>query len=176
MINSLLSSEKITLRCVEPEDLFAMYALENDTSIWRVSSIFQPTSHRSISSFISSSDNDIFKDNQLRLTIELNCAEKDCVGFVDLFNFNSLHQRAEVGIGLLKPYRGHGYAVEALQILETYVSETLFLHQLYAMVSSDNTVALKLFEKMGYKKSGEFKDWLKTKDGLVNVNAFQKIL
>lgn len=176
MTNSLLSSPTISLRHPEPDDMLAMYALENDTSIWRQSGTIQPVSRRTVMSYVSSGEGDIYKNLQLRLTIVQTCGDTSAVGFVDLFNFSPRHLRAEVGIGMLKEYRGRGYALEALRLLEEYSQQVLFLHQLCATVSADNIPALKLFEACCYAKAGLLTDWLKTKDGFADVCFFQKIL
>ena len=171
----VFSSEDISLRPVEAEDTFAMYCLENDSSIWLSSGIVQPTSRQSIIKFLSDTKNDIYKERQLRLAIEKR-QQKQVVGFVDLFNFNPRHLRAEVGIGILNQYRKFGYAKESLHLLSEYASNVLFLHQLYACVLNNNEVAKNLFEIAGYKEISSLKDWYKTKNGFESVVIFQKIL
>ncbi len=176
MTSTPLSSHTVRLRPTEPEDLLPMYALENDAAIWSSTGILQPVSRSVCASYLSSVRNDIYEEHQLRFTIELSQEPKSAVGFVDLFNFSPRHLRAEVGIGLLKQYRGEGYAAEAVQLLETYAAQVLFIHQLSATVIADNLPALKLFDKRHYSRVGVLKEWFKTKEYFADVVFFQKIL
>ena len=82
MTNSLLSSPTISLRHPEPDDMLAMYALENDTSIWRQSGTIQPVSRRTVMSYVSSGEGDIYKNLQLRLTIVQTCGDTCSPGLV----------------------------------------------------------------------------------------------
>ena len=66
----MLTSERITLRAVEPEDLDLMYIVENDTRLWPVGSATVPFSAYALKQFLSETHNDIYRDGQLRLVIE----------------------------------------------------------------------------------------------------------
>lgn len=171
----MLTSENVTLRPVEAEDFFAMYNLENDSSIWLSSGIVQPLSRKAVLTFLTNTKNNIYKERQLRLAIETK-TQKQTVGFVDLFNFSPRHLRAEIGIGILNQFRRHGYAAEALQLIEDYASDVLFIHQLYAFVLNRNYVAKRLFCNSGYEEVCCIKDWNKAKEGYDSVVFFQKIL
>jgi diamine N-acetyltransferase len=176
MTSDMLSSQTISLRPPEPADLLPMYVLENDAAIWRSTGIVQPVSRSVCASYLSSVKNDIYEERQLRFAIELNQPPKTTVGFIDLFNFSPRHLRAEIGIGLLQQHRGRGYAAEAVRLLEKYAAQVLFVRQLCATVIADNQPAMKLFDKMDYKRAGVLKEWFKAKEGFADVVFFQKIL
>ena len=48
MKQSFLANERIYLRAVEPEDLDLMYEMENDPSMWDISSFTVPYSRRKV--------------------------------------------------------------------------------------------------------------------------------
>ena len=68
--------------------------------------------------------------------------------------------RAEVGIVIKQDYRNKGYALATITRIKAYAANILHLHQLYACINKDNERSLALFEKSGFIKSNELKDWL----------------
>lgn len=170
---NLLLGSRVTLRAMEPEDLEVLYTLENDTTLWDISSVNVPYSRYVLKQFIAKGNHDIYTDGQLRLMIE-SVEEGTVIGMVDLVDFNPRHMRAEVGIVLGRDYRNRGYGTEVLALLEKYVSEFLHLHQLYAYISIFNEASLKLFKKAGYDCSCVLRDWIYLNREFVDVKVYQK--
>ena len=171
---NLLIGKHVTLRAMEPEDLEVLYTLENDTSLWDISSVNVPYSRYLLKQFIAKGTHDIYTDGQLRLMVE-SIDDGTVVGMVDLVDFNPRHLRAEVGIVLARDYRNMGFGTEILVLMEQYVKEFLHLHQLYAYVSSKNEPSIKLFSKAGYKQTCTLKNWLMIGNEFVDTKIFQKI-
>jgi diamine N-acetyltransferase len=69
-----------------------------------------------------------------------------------------------------------GYATDALQLLCSYATDYLRLHQLFANITSDNLASIQLFKSAGFELAGTKKDWRRTPDGWKNELMFQKIL
>lgn len=149
---------KVALRALEPEDLDMLYVMENDRELWDVSNTNMPYSRFALHEYLASTTGDIYTDKQLRLIITT--GDDEFVGMVDLANFNPQHQRAEVGIVIAKPYRAEGYGLAALLQMLRYAHSVLHLHQLYAVVATDNEACRKLFERAGFKADAELKDWI----------------
>lgn len=105
----MLQNEILQLRAIEPEDLEALYTIENDTELWNVSNTAVPYSKFALREYIAAQPADIFQTGQLRLAIEER-KSKATVGFIDLFAHSPLSLRAEVGIALLKEFQQQGYA------------------------------------------------------------------
>lgn len=173
----LLKSEDVRLRACEPTDLLLMYSLENDSSVWQSTAASQPISAKALRDYIFHSQSNIYHDQQLRLTIDWrHNNEWTGVGFVDLFDFNARHLRAEVGIGLKKQFRRLGIAKQALALMEQYARDTLFLHQLYAYVLDSNIPSKQLFLSRGFVCVASLKDWVRTHNSYASTLFFQKIL
>ena len=168
-----LSSEKISLRALEPTDLDFLYALENDSSVWEVSNTVTPFSRFVLQKYLENAAADIYETRQLRLVMEAKNGE--AVGAIDLFDFEPLHLRAGVGISVLAGFRRNQYASEALNLLLDYSCNFLNLHQLYASIPEDNESSLQLFRKCGFTECGTKKDWLKTPKGWKDIIEFQYI-
>lgn len=148
----------VCLRAIEPEDLDILYNIENDTDLWDVSATNVPYSRYTLYEFVANSKNDIYTDRQVRLMIENE--QHDIIGIVDLINFDPKHLRAEVGIVIKRSFRNKGFAKATLERIKKYSLSILHLHQLYACINKDNESALRLFEKSGFIRSNELKDWL----------------
>ncbi len=172
-----MSTEKITLRAMEPEDIEILYRWENDMLIWNVSNTLAPFSRHILQKYIETSHLDIYQTKQLRLMIDYK--ENDdfkTVGMIDLFDFDPYHNRA--GIGILigeKSDRGKGIAGMALENLIYYAFSTLKLNQLFCNIGATNQVSIHLFEKYGFEKCGHKKQWLRTLNGFEDELLFQLI-
>ena len=153
-----MTNEPIKLRAMEPEDLDLLYRIENDPVLWNVGTTNVPYSRYVLHDYIANASGDIYTDRQVRLIIENRVGET--VGTIDITDFDAKNMRAEVGIVIVCDYRRQGNALSALRQIADYALCVLHLHQLYAIISSDNEAALQLFQKAGYKEALQLNDWL----------------
>jgi diamine N-acetyltransferase len=160
--DGILTGPEIHLRALEPEDLDLLYEWENDPAIWHLGNTLTPFSRFVLEQYLLNAQNDIFSNKQLRLMIDLNDAGKlrSTIGSIDLFDFDPFNRRAGVGILITQAYRSKGYASEALVLMKNYAFTLLGLHQLYCNIDSENSISIALFNKHGFEKCGEKKDWL----------------
>lgn len=170
-----LNGNKIMLRALELSDLDFLYQLENDESVWEVSNTSVPYSKFVLKQYLENAHRDIYEVKQLRLVICIS-EDKKPVGFVDLFDFEPRHRRVGIGIVIFDAAdRKKGYASEALQMVAKYSFTYLKVHQLYANISEDNNVSIKLFENLGYQLVGSKKDWIVSENGFKNELFYQLI-
>jgi len=171
----MLQGKIIKLRALEPSDIDVLYKWENDTTIWKVSNTTTPFSRLVLEQYLLSSHNDIYTNKQLRLVVEL-IQPTNPIGLIDLFDFDPQHLRA--GIGILvgeEKEKQKGYASEALALLIDYCFSVLNLHQLYCNIGESNGASVSLFEKQGFKITGEKKEWIKAADKWENEFLLQLI-
>lgn len=162
------------MRAVEKQDAKFLYLLENDESMWKISHTQEPFSMDTIWQFIKNNQRDIYKTKQLRLAI---CkTEHQLVGFVDLFNFNPQHRRAEIGIAIFPTHRKQGLATETLQMMLNYSKTFLNLHQLYVEILESNQASIRLFKKIGFEECGLKKDWILHNGIFENIKCYQYII
>jgi len=160
LTNSVLETDLIRLRALEPSDIDVLYSWENNTENWLISSTFVPFSRNILEQYILNSHEDIFSVKQLRLIITDKICSNQIVGAIDLFDFDPIHKRAGVGI-LIDPHeRGKGFGFLALEQLKVYCFSVLHLHQLFANILSSNTISLSLFQKCDFEITGSKKDWI----------------
>lgn len=148
----------VYLRAVEPEDLDALYDIENDTDIWDKGVTNVPYSKYVLHEYIASAKNDIYTDRQVRLMIE--DEQRNTVGIIDVIDFDPKNMKAEIGIVIKRRHRKRGLAQASLLKISDYALSHLHLHQIYAVTDIRNENAVKLFEKCGFSKSAPLKDWL----------------
>ena len=153
-----LKGEQIYLRALEPEDLEFIHTIENDETIWELSSTVTPYSKFLIKEYLEHSHKDIYEVKQLRLLIS--DYNNNAIGLIDVFDFDVKNRRAGIGILIYSTKdRAKGYGKEALALLCNYCFKHLDLHQLYCNISETNQASIKLFENQGFKKIGLKKDW-----------------
>lgn len=167
-----LKGEHIYLRALEPEDLEFVYAIENDESIWELSSTITPYSKYLIKQYLENAHADIYEVKQLRLVISN--YDNETLGMIDVFDFDVKNKRAGIGI-LLKEteHRNKGYGSEALRLLTYYCFSNLDVHQLYCNIAEDNMPSIKLFSNQGFKVVGLKKDWIFHNGNYKNEYLFQ---
>jgi len=164
-----LEDKDIRLRAIEPSDSNLIYKWENDTTIWHAGNTIEPFSKHIIDQYVKNAHLDLFQSNQLRLMIDTKGSAdfpEKTIGSIDLFDIDSMHQRAGVGVLIAdREARNKGFASQALKALINYCSEVLLLHQLYCNIDEDNNASIHLFRKNGFEITGEKKDWIRTKEG-----------
>jgi diamine N-acetyltransferase len=177
LILSILKGNRIILRALEPSDVDLLYSWENNSSIWPVSNTLVPFSRFVLEKYIADAHMDIFQAKQLRLMIDHTSVHPtETIGAIDLFDFDPMHKRAGIGILLCEErYRNKGFASEALELLIDYSFTVLQLHQLFCFIDFDNKPSLKLFDKFGFRITGEKKDWNLTPGGWKSEYMLQLI-
>jgi diamine N-acetyltransferase len=148
----------LRLRAVEPEDLDFLYRIENDPKLWQVGITNVPYSKYTLTNYIVGNANDIYVDRQVRLVMEN--SEGRVIGMLDLTNFSPQHLRAEIGIVVVEPERNKGYGRQAIERAIAYSREVLHLHQLYAVVDTENPSSRHLFQTAGFQETGILRQWL----------------
>lgn len=148
----------VCLRAMEPEDLDALYRIENDRDVWDVGENNVPYSRYILHDYIANASADIYADKQVRMVVENE--EGQLVGVADVVNFCPSHARAEVSIVICREHRKKGYARAAIRQIMEYALRTLHLHQLYAVVREDNMPSLNLFSSLGFNSKMVLEDWL----------------
>jgi diamine N-acetyltransferase len=162
-----IKSEDIYFRALEPTDVELLYSCENDYDVWKVSNTISPFSKDIILQYLKTAHQDIFTNKQLRLMI---CEIKtsNCIGTIDLFDFDPYNLRVGVGVLIFENYRKKGYAFQSIELIKKYTKETLLLNQLFCNINSSNIESINLFEKCGFELIGVKKKWNR-----VSISSFE---
>jgi diamine N-acetyltransferase len=165
---------KVRLRAIEPEDLDLLYSIENDRDLWEVGTTNVPYSRYTLHDYVATSSDDIYADRQVRMMIDNEAGET--VGIADLMRFDPQHLRAEVGMVIMKPYRGKGYGAATIEALVDYAVRILHLHQLYVVIAANHHATVRLFAEHDFTHQTLLKDWLQEGHDFVDAVVMQRFL
>jgi diamine N-acetyltransferase len=171
----LLRNQKVRLRALEAEDLDMIYRWENDTTLWDTSSNHAPFSRKQIWEYINNYNADIFATQQLRFVV-VEAATERAVGMIDLYDFDAMNRRAYVGLLIDNEFRNQGFGRLAIEVLEGYCYAKLGMHQLAAVVATDNAASIAMFKRVGYETAGCLRSWLRVGERYADVEMMQHLL
>jgi diamine N-acetyltransferase len=80
------------------------------------------------------------------------------VGIINITKIDYLNEKCEYGIALDPEHSGKGIAYKASNLLLDYVFSNLKIRKIYLELFSDNIRAKLLYEKIGFKQEGYFKE------------------
>lgn len=170
-MKSILKSNKISLRAVEPTDLDILMQWENNPDFWPVSNTLTPFSKELLDQYVHSAQ-DIYAVKQIRLMIN-EIATQKTVGAIDLFDFDPRHQHAGVGILIDPDFRKKGFALDAIELVKKYARDIVGIRNLSATIIEDNQASIQLFEKAGFEKIGQRKKWFNKGDVWLDELIYQ---
>ena len=168
-----MTERMITLRAPEEHDVDRIFIWENDRDFMDAMPQSAPLSRLQVWEYVKNYNADPFTAKELRMMVDE--ATLGTVGYIDMFDFDPVNRRAGIGIYIDEQYRHQGYAKEALEMMEGYVTSTLGLHQLWAQVSIDNEASRQLFTARGFKPAGRLRSWLRHKSQYTDALFFQKL-
>ncbi len=170
----MLKFDEYCLRALEPYDLDALYFWENDLNSYTNHEQFY--SRFTLEKYIEQAHLSLQEAKQYRFVLSKVNEPDLCFGFLDLVDYDSIHKRVEIGVLIAPEYRNKKLGKRALIRIESYIKNHFDIHQIYCYIAVDNHISMKLFESVGFLKSGELKQWRKFKDNWKDVSIYQKIL
>lgn len=95
------------------------------------------------------------------------------VGLIGLLSIDKRNNKAEYYISMgLTSYKGKGVAAQASRLILNYAFNELKLNRIYLFTESDNIIAQRLFEKIGFVKEGVLKNDVYSKGHFVDCYAY----
>jgi len=158
-MKNLLIGKKIKLTSINEEDIFELQKWHNDVSFMRhydiVSAI--PKNLEQIKELISNVD----KSNTAYIFAVKDLQQKELIGVTgfDDISWNNGTATIYIGIGGEK-HRGCGYGEEALKLTIEFGFEELNFHRIQLTVLEYNEPAIRLYEKLGFKREGIFREFI----------------
>jgi RimJ/RimL family protein N-acetyltransferase len=86
------------------------------------------------------------------------------MGFVHLGEILWSHRVAWLAIGISSEYQGQGYGHEAMTLALQFAFDEINLHRVQLTVFDYNIPAIRLYEKLGFKREGVFREFMQ-RDG-----------
>lgn len=159
-------SKNIILTALRKSDSSTLYKWINDREQVLFNSSYQPISELQHEDWFSK----ISHRNDTKIfAIKLSTSDK-LIGSCQLHTIDSISHSAElqIRIGDIEE-RKKGYGSEAVRLLLDFGFNDLNLHRIYLQVFENNNVAIKLYEKMNFKREGLLRDSAFINGNYVNV-------
>jgi diamine N-acetyltransferase len=81
------------------------------------------------------------------------------IGSCQLLGVHPIHRQAELQVRIGDAdARGHGYGTQAVELLVRFGFLDLHLHRISLHVFADNAVAIRTYEKVGFRREGLLRD------------------
>lgn len=157
----LLRSSRVHLAAIGEEDLPVIAPWWSNDAFARLASDdpVVPQSVDDLKSWFVSGD-------RWKITMGIRLNDGDTlIGFLKITVVSWPHQTGEIGLGIGEPdHWGHGYGAEATRLGIECAFRELNLHRLQLGVFSYNTRAIRMYEKLGFKREGTLRESLR-RDG-----------
>jgi RimJ/RimL family protein N-acetyltransferase len=147
-----LEGDGIELRTVEEEDLEFLQATINDPAVRRYLGNRPPINGRQEREWYEE------RCSNGESTNLLVCRDGEPMGTVGLHPKGPTETSAEIGIFLAEPYWGEGYGTEASRVVTDYAFRERRHHRVMARVFEDNDGSARIWEKLGFRHEGTFRE------------------
>jgi RimJ/RimL family protein N-acetyltransferase len=159
MIDALLSGTRVRLTAFTPDDVAALARWYQDTAFLRLydAEVAHPKNEKQVA--------DLIAERQKSATAYIFAVRpldgNDLVGYaeIDGILWSQGTGWLSIGIGDLA-HRGQGYGTEAMQLLLRFAFDELNLRRVQLTVFSYNDPALRLYERLGFRREGVFREFL----------------
>jgi len=141
--------EKLHLRPLEREDLRFVHELDNNEVVMHY---WFEEPYEAYVELCDLYDKHIHDQSERRFVAE---SGQERIGLVELVEINHIHRRAEFQIIIAPAYQGRGHATVATVMAMDYAFTVLNLHKLSLIVDCENTRAINVYRKVGFKEEGQ---------------------
>lgn len=171
---STLSTARLTLRPLRPEDAVPLFAMYSDVEFMRYWSFPVMKRFEQAVDYLARRLQGSAAELEVVWAIEL-ATTHEAIGLVSLFNVEMASKRAEIGFGLQRPFWGQGYMSEAACAVVACAFDVLHLRRLEADIDPRNEASARLLERLGFIREGVLRErWVI--DGRVADSALYGLL
>jgi diamine N-acetyltransferase len=139
----------VRIRQIEERDLPAMIALRADPAVW--------TFLGDIEMIGLERQREWFKALQHRVDVRyyiLGTKALDFIGVVRTDEIDVVNRSIRVGGDILPKHQGKGYGTRMFRLIRKYCFDYLNMNRLWLLVLENNTVAVRLYRKVGFVEEG----------------------
>ncbi len=158
-MTNLFFGERVRLTALRPDDAQTLAHWYEDGEFSRLfdASAAYPKSESALIKWMDNADRD---RDTYALAIRLLYSD-DLVGYVEISDIQWTHRCGWLAIGIGSPsHRQKGYGTEAMRLVLRFVFHELNLYRLQLTVFEYNVPAIRLYEKLGFKHEGTFREYL----------------
>ncbi len=144
----ILSTERLVLRQLTPDDAEFMYQLLNDPSFIANIGDRNIRTLDDAGAYIASGPLASYAKNGFGLYLMVLRETEEPVGICGLIRREGLED-VDIGYALLPKYWSRGYALEAARAMKAYASDVIGLKRIVAIVDPANKPSIRVLEKIG---------------------------
>jgi RimJ/RimL family protein N-acetyltransferase len=151
-----LSTDRIRLRRFSTSDLNAFVAYRADPEVAKYQSWSHFTTADGIAFIQEQSVHDIDKPGTwFQIALELQ-STRELIGDCAIHTLANDPRQAEIGFTLARAHQRQGYAEEALRRLLDFLFRDLKKHRVIAIVDVENSAAIRLLERLSFRREAHF--------------------
>lgn len=153
----MLTTQRLFIRPVLPEDIEAIFAYRSDPDINRFLT-HRPKTFDEVAERIAVQPKLINEPNTWFQLVLIERESGTLIGDIGLhfLEAKGTKQQVELGYTLRKESHGKGLATEALKAVINYLFHDLDKHRIVASIDPENEPSLKLVERLGFRKEAHF--------------------
>ena len=102
-------------------------------------------------------------------------SDKRVIGTMGLSNINFSRQNAEWGFGVDPKLKNSGYIFQMLEILKSYVFETLKLHRIFSTTMYNNLPTIAVLEGAGLTLEGRLRDYYQKSGAYIDAVIYSML-
>jgi RimJ/RimL family protein N-acetyltransferase len=151
----VLQLRDIALVPVARDDLPLLFKWINDRDLVLLNAPYRPVAELRHESWFE----DMLKRDDVHLFGIRHLESGRLIGSCQLLGVHAIHRHAELQVRIGDPdARGRGYGTQAVELLVRFGFVDLHLHRISLHVFADNVVAIRTYEKVGFRREGVSRD------------------
>jgi ribosomal-protein-alanine N-acetyltransferase len=147
-----LTTERLSLREVVPEDADDIFAFRSDAEVQRYN-LIPMRDRREALSLVTTMQGWYASRYAIQWGITL-LGENRVLGLCGLHDWSRQHRRASIGYDLLRSHWGQGIALEAMREVVRFGFEEMDLVRLEALTIAENARSIRLLDRLGFTLEG----------------------
>jgi RimJ/RimL family protein N-acetyltransferase len=153
-----LSTQRLELRSLAPNDAEAIYQLFSDPEAMRYWSSAPWDNPQQAHDFIAAALAGYESGDLLRMGLTV---DGQLAGMINLYNFSRQNRRCDIGYMLGRAFWGKGYMQEAMAALIDHAFRVLRLHRIEADIDPRNAASAKLLKSLHFVHEGRLRErWI----------------
>ncbi|HSM07407.1 MAG TPA: GNAT family protein [Gemmatimonadota bacterium] len=163
MVLPTIRTSRLMLRTITPDDVDALFRIFGDPELTRYWGHPTLAGRAAAESLVEDIRTGADSGKLLQWGITLG-GTADLIGTCTLASLDRQNRRADIGAALAPEHHGRGYAEEAVRAVIDHGFGELGLHRITADVDPRNATALRLVERLGFRREGLLREHYRQND------------
>jgi ribosomal-protein-alanine N-acetyltransferase len=167
----VIETERLLLRRMTLDDAAGLYAYAVDPEVSHYTTWSPPQSIDDSRAYLSGMIARYDRGEVAEWGI-VHKSDRKFIGTCGFIEWNTRHNRAEIGYALSRVYWKHGYMTEAIGAVITFGFLQMELNRIEAKCIPENIGSATVMEKNGMKKEGTLRDYMYAKESYHDLDLY----